>query len=114
MPLYDGISQRVPLALAEYTAFLNEVTTKRSVTDGAEGEAYQKILDILGGSLESLTGGLKLINQFKSSLTSMSSSLQEQVTSILANPSGWFTLTFTDQSTTTLSESTSTTIVISE
>ena len=111
MPLYAGISQRVPIALAEYTAFLNEVTAKRSVTEGAEGEAYQKILDILGGSLQSLTGGLQLITKFQSSLTSMSSSLKEQISSIEANPSDWFTMTFFEQTTTISSETTTSTDV---
>lgn len=108
MPLYVGVSIRVPVALAEYTSFLNEVTVKRANAVGAEGEAYQKILDILGGSILTLTGGYSLITEYLSSLTSMSDKVQENINQLLKNPDGWFTAqTIFEQPTTVSNELTS-------
>lgn len=82
MPIYIGISSRVTIAISEFTALMNEVTYKRAFTLGAEGEAYQKIIDTLIANIQVLNGGYITITEYLLTLTGMSNNVQSEINKI--------------------------------
>ena len=82
MPVYMGISTRVTIAITEFTALMNEVSVKRAFTLGAEGEAYQKIVDSLLANIQVLNGGYSTITEYLATLTGMSNNVQNEINKI--------------------------------